>query len=90
MVQYADKVFYSLEDTGYIFTTANGKRISGKSVYELHRKFLDKAGIPYIGDGNGPRIHDWRYPNQNKISTFCEKPMKYQSFFYKRFGFYLL
>lgn len=61
MAQYADKVFYSLEDTGYIFTTANGKRISGNAVYELHRKFLDKAGIPYIGDGSGPRIHDWRH-----------------------------
>ncbi|MGX8715279.1 MAG: tyrosine-type recombinase/integrase [Lachnospiraceae bacterium] len=61
MAQYADKTFYSLEDTGYIFTTATGKRLSGKTVYELHRKFLDKAGIPYIGDGNGPRIHDWRH-----------------------------
>ena len=61
MAQYADKMFYLLEDTGYIFTTANGKRLSGESVYELHRKFLNKAGIPYIGNGNGPRIHDWRH-----------------------------
>lgn len=61
ITQYADKIFYSLEDTGYIFTTANGKRLSGDVIYELHRKFLSKAGIPYIGNGNGPRIHDWRH-----------------------------
>jgi integrase len=61
MAQYADKIFYSLEETGYIFTTANGKRLSGDVIYELHRKFLSNAGIPYIGNGNGPRIHDWRH-----------------------------
>ena len=32
-----------------------------KSIYEKHRDFLFRAGIPYIGDGNGPRIHDWRH-----------------------------
>ncbi|MGX8716023.1 MAG: hypothetical protein ACSW8A_09765 [Lachnospiraceae bacterium] len=30
-------------------------------MYALHRKFLSKAGIPYTGNGNGPRIHDWRH-----------------------------
>lgn len=59
--QYADKVFYAIEENGYIFTTANGKRLSGDSIYDFHRKFLNAAGIPYIGNGNGPRIHDWRH-----------------------------
>lgn len=59
--QYADKCFYMIEETGYIFTDQNGKRLSGKYIYELHRKLLGEAGIPYIGGGNGPRIHDWRH-----------------------------
>lgn len=59
--QYADKCFYMIEDTGYIFSDQNGKRLSGNYIYELHRKILAQAGIPYIGDGNGPRIHDWRH-----------------------------
>ena len=59
--QYADKCFYMLEETGYIFTDQNRKRLSGKYIYELHRKLLTQAGIPYIGEGNGPRIHDWRH-----------------------------
>lgn len=61
ITQYADKCFYALEDDEYIFTNVNGDRLCGDVIYELHRKFLDKAKIPYFGDGNGPRIHDWRH-----------------------------
>ena len=59
--EYADKCFYLLNDTDYIFTNANGGRLDQKSIYEKHRDFLFRAGIPYIGDGNGPRFHDWRH-----------------------------
>lgn len=59
--EYANKCFYLLNDTDFIFTNANGGRLDEKSVYEKHREFLFRAGIPYLGDGNGPRIHDWRH-----------------------------
>ncbi|MFI3214957.1 MAG: tyrosine-type recombinase/integrase [Eubacteriales bacterium] len=58
---YANKCFYLLNDTDYIFTNANGGRFDRKTLYEKHRDFLRQAGIPYIGDGNGPRLHDWRH-----------------------------
>lgn len=58
---YADRCFYMLADEDYIFTNTNGGRLDEKTVYENHRKFLRKAGIPYIGGGEGPRIHDWRH-----------------------------
>lgn len=61
MNQYADKCFYLIEENGYIFTNSNGNRLSGDVIYEFHRKVLNQAGIPYIGEGNGPRIHDWRH-----------------------------
>lgn len=61
MHAYADKCFYLLGDKDYIFTNANGGRMSKDTVYEKHREFLYKAGIPYTGDGNGPRLHDWRH-----------------------------
>lgn len=61
MKQFADKCFYLLADDDYIFTNATGKRISGKTIYNVHRMFLEKAGIPYIGGGAGPRVHDWRH-----------------------------
>jgi integrase len=61
MVQFADKCFYLLADEGYVFTNANGGRLSGDTIYDSHRNFLRLAGIPFLGDGLGPRIHDWRH-----------------------------
>lgn len=58
---YANRCFYMLADDDYIFTNANGGRMSEKSVYENHRAFLRQAGIPYVGGGEGPRVHDWRH-----------------------------
>lgn len=59
--KYAEKCFYLLDDEQYIFTTSNGGRFSGDVIYECHRMFLQKAGIPYLGGGRGPRLHDWRH-----------------------------
>jgi integrase/recombinase XerD len=61
MIQFAEKCFYLLGDRDYIFTTSNGGRMSGDIIYEAHRLFLQRAGIPYLGGGIGPRIHDWRH-----------------------------
>ncbi len=70
MKEFAGNCFYLLDDEDYIFTISNGSGMHGKVVYETHRLFLQQAGIPYIGGGNGPRIHDWSYPNINKIQIF--------------------
>ena len=61
MQQFADKTFYLLADDEYIFTNVNGGRYGGDSLYDYHREFLRIARIPYIGGGEGPRIHDWRH-----------------------------
>lgn len=61
LAEYANKCFYQLEEDDYIFTNSNGGRLDEKTVYEDHRSFLMKANIPYLGNGNGPRIHDWRH-----------------------------
>lgn len=58
---YANRCFYLLNYDDYIFNNANGGRLDEKTVYENHRDFLRKAGIPYAGAGDGPRIHDWRH-----------------------------
>lgn len=61
MRQFADKTFYLLSEEDYIFRSARDGRYNGDTVYEHHRLILKKAGIPYIGDGRGPRVHDWRH-----------------------------
>lgn len=59
--QFAVRTFYLLDDKDYIFTTINGGRCSGDSIYKRHRLFLKKAGIPFTGNNEGPRIHDFRH-----------------------------
>ena len=59
--QFAEKCFYLLADDDYIFSSNVGTRRAGKRIYEIHRKLLQHAGIPYLGEGHGPRIHDWRH-----------------------------
>ena len=61
MRQYAEKCFYLLNNEEYIFTTSNGGRLSGDVIYDCHRLFLQKARNPYLGEGKGPRVHDWRH-----------------------------
>lgn len=61
MRQFASRCFYLLKEADYIFTSANGNRLSGESIYQHHRLFLKQAGIPYLGDSRGPRIQDWRH-----------------------------
>lgn len=58
---FAGKYFYLLGNDDYVFRSANGGRCTGDYVYELHRSFLRKANIPFIGNYEGPRIHDWRH-----------------------------
>ena len=59
--RYADRRFYELSDNDYIFSCRNGHRLGLWLLDDFHRKFLDHAGIPYIGDHKGPRIHDFRH-----------------------------
>jgi len=61
MTQFADKCFYLIADNGYIFTNRNGERLTGDRIHEVHREFLRLAGIPFLGEGYGPRVHDWRH-----------------------------
>lgn len=61
MKRYADKTFYLLGDGDYIFVSFDDRRRQGRRIYDIHRRILKEAGIPFLGDGNGPRLHDWRH-----------------------------
>ncbi len=45
----------------YFFPSPYGGRYSEKGIYELFRDVLRRAGIPHLGRGKGPRIHDFRH-----------------------------
>lgn len=61
MQRYADKTFYLIGDSDYIFLSHAGERRRGRRIYDIHRMILKRAKIPFLGDGNGPRLHDWRH-----------------------------
>jgi integrase/recombinase XerD len=55
-------------EESYFFPGINGKPVTLGNLYKNFRRFLWRAGISHRG--KGPRIHDFRYPNLNKIQTF--------------------
>lgn len=57
----------------YFFRKKYGGCRKGTTVRGQFRKILWKSGIPYKGKGEGPRLHDLRYPNHYKIQTFYQK-----------------
>ena len=61
MSEYADKCFYLLGESNYIFSTRYGTKHDHRNIHAYHRNILEIAGIPFWGGGKGPRIHDWRH-----------------------------
>ena len=61
MAKYAEKCFFLKEDQSCLFSKPNGEPIRDRFIYGVHRNVLQLAGIPFIGGGKGPRVHDWRH-----------------------------
>tara|TARA_R110002072_G_scaffold74469_6_gene176452 strand:- start:2917 stop:3489 length:573 start_codon:yes stop_codon:yes gene_type:complete len=59
-VKYRDMMPVSREN-GYFFISLNGNKCKSGVVYGWFRKILVRAGIPYAGGHQGPRIHDLRH-----------------------------
>lgn len=45
-------------DNSYLFPTKYNTHLSRENVYTWFRVILEKAGIPHLGKGRGPREHD--------------------------------
>ncbi|NSW89251.1 MAG: tyrosine-type recombinase/integrase [Firmicutes bacterium] len=69
---YSDKVHKFSDPEAFYFPNARNNIYGMLQIYDAFRKILWKAGISHGGKGKGPRIHDLRYPNLNKIQTFFE------------------
>ena len=66
-VSYAENIWWE-RDTDLFFPAPDRTMISPMTIYQRFRRYLRKAGISHGGKGNGPRLHDIRYPNLNKIT----------------------
>jgi integrase/recombinase XerD len=47
--------------TNTFFRAHNGDVCPRRSIYTWFRRILSEAGIPYLGKGTGPRVHDLRH-----------------------------
>ncbi len=71
--EYLNKSKESVTSGVYFFDNGSSYKqgkISTTRIYIYFRRFLELAGIEHKGLGYGPRMHDIRYPNINKIQTF--------------------
>ena len=61
--KYAQMVYWSLEDKSFLFSDKqlSLKSLSYGTIHHYHKEFLYKAGIPFLGDYKGPRLHDFRH-----------------------------
>lgn len=67
--QYCDKCLYLKSKDDFFFSHIDKRKVDEQSIYHIHRKALEYAGVPYIGSTKGPRLHDLRH-------TFAVKSLK--------------
>ena len=60
-VRYRDILPISKSKSEHFFVKLDGGKCSENAVRVWFRKCLTKAGIPYGGKGQGPRVHDLRH-----------------------------
>jgi integrase len=77
---------YSNPDAAF-FVGRPGHPLTAGNVYKNFRRFLWQAGISHGGWGKGPRVHDFSYPNLNKIPTLALKRCDSCQVREKRLGF---
>ena len=56
---YCETTKYPTDD--FLFKSRTGTIITHTTFYHTFRRLLEKADIPYLGRGKGPRIHDVRH-----------------------------
>jgi integrase/recombinase XerD len=60
-VQHRDSFPLSKSENGFFFVSLNGYACSIDAVYRRFQDILKIAGIPFIGNHHGPRVHDLRH-----------------------------
>ncbi len=79
-----DKLPLYLAKNACFFISANGSTIRRDAVYRNFRKILKKAGIDYLGEHRGPRVHDLRHTfsvhslvlmTESGMDMYCSLPI---------------
>ena len=68
----------------FFFISTTGSPINQGSVYKWFKEILRMSGIPHIGNGSGPRVHDMRHTCavhslikliNDKVDIYCALPI---------------
>ncbi|NLV85448.1 MAG: tyrosine-type recombinase/integrase [Spirochaetales bacterium] len=59
--EYSTRFNVGASATQCFFRRPNGQSCNRNTIYRLFRKVLEEAGIPHLGRGGGPRLHDLRH-----------------------------
>ena len=73
LIKYSSKCLYLKRADDYFFSHIDNRRVDEQSIYHWHRRALKVAGIPYKGNGEGPRLHDLRHTFAVKSLVRFEK-----------------
>ena len=57
----ANQKLIGIDNNGFFFPNAKGEKYSQRTVYDMFRTVLWQSGIPHMGKGKGPRVHDMRH-----------------------------
>lgn len=60
-VRYRDLIPLSKSEDTFFFVSLNGSSCTTDAVYRLFQDILRMAGIPFVGNHHGPRLHDLRH-----------------------------
>ena len=66
---YIERMHFSEQYDGYFYPSFYGGEYNSTPIYCQFRKFMKQAEI-FRPDSTTPRVHDFSYPNLNKIQTF--------------------
>jgi integrase/recombinase XerD len=60
-IEHRDRLPLGFKRSEYFFVQLNGHKLGNMSIRTWFKRCLEKAGIPFVGHHQGPRVHDLRH-----------------------------
>ncbi|MGL4697343.1 tyrosine-type recombinase/integrase [Enterococcus larvae] len=82
--EYSEKHLDGLPENNYFFRNKDGGKRHRGTIGQQFRNILWQSGIPYLGKGKGPRLHDLRHAfcchslkqmSDNGVDLYCALPV---------------
>lgn len=61
VTEYMQRSLWVCSNDAYLFPAPDMGKYHPRTVYDFFRRVLQRCGIPHMGKGKGPRLHDFRH-----------------------------